>query len=155
MPREIGLLINYCGRIQKQIWYIFDTLRPRQNGRHFPDDIFKCMFLLKIMAWHRPGYSHCLNHWWLVYWRIYICHWPQLVNVDVCDNSISPTSLSNGKFLWRVIPIIVPFTMFENLFQDSDTVLKKILCFSRKSIWWNLSRTKKVVTALHHAFIFF
>ena len=21
------------------------TLRPRQNGRHFPDDIFKCIFL--------------------------------------------------------------------------------------------------------------
>ena len=22
-----------------------NTLRPRQNGRHFPDDIFKCIFL--------------------------------------------------------------------------------------------------------------
>ena len=25
-----------------------NTLRPRQNGRHFPDDIFKCIFLNKI-----------------------------------------------------------------------------------------------------------
>ena len=59
----------------------FNTLRPRQNGRHFPDDIVKCIFLNKnvwisinislkfvpksllnnipslvqIMAWHRPG----------------------------------------------------------------------------------------------------
>ena len=53
----------------------FNTLRPRQNGRHFPDDIFKCIFLnenvyisikangsvnnisalVRIMAWHRPG----------------------------------------------------------------------------------------------------
>ena len=58
-----------------------NSLRPRQNGRHFPDDIFKCIFLnenvgisinisLKfvpkgpvdnipalgqIMAWRRPG----------------------------------------------------------------------------------------------------
>ena len=24
---------------------IFNTLRPRQNGRHFPDYIFKCIFL--------------------------------------------------------------------------------------------------------------
>ena len=24
---------------------VFNTLRPRQNGRHFADDIFKCMFL--------------------------------------------------------------------------------------------------------------
>ena len=59
----------------------FNTLRPRQNGRHFPDDIFKCIFLnenvwislkislesipmdrinniaalVQIMAWRRPG----------------------------------------------------------------------------------------------------
>ena len=58
-----------------------DTLRPRQNGRHFPDDIFKCTFLnetvwipikispnfvpkgrnnnipalVQIMAWRRSG----------------------------------------------------------------------------------------------------
>ena len=23
----------------------FNTLRPKQNGRHFADDIFKCIFL--------------------------------------------------------------------------------------------------------------
>ena len=59
----------------------FNTLRPRQNGRHFQDDIFKYMFLnenlwipikislkfvpkgrinniptfVQIMAWRRPG----------------------------------------------------------------------------------------------------
>ena len=59
----------------------FNTLRPRQNRRHFADDIFKCIFLNenagilikvslkfaskysinnipalgKIMAWRRPG----------------------------------------------------------------------------------------------------
>ena len=58
-----------------------NTFRPRQNGRHFPDDIFKCIFLnendwipteislkfvpqgpinnvpalVKIMAWRRPS----------------------------------------------------------------------------------------------------
>ena len=58
-----------------------NTLRPRQNGRHFPDDTFKRIFLndnvrisikislkivpkgpiinipvlVQIMAWHRPG----------------------------------------------------------------------------------------------------
>ena len=30
-------------------WFLpvtyLNTLRPRQNGRHFPDDIFKCIFL--------------------------------------------------------------------------------------------------------------
>ena len=58
-----------------------NTLRPRQNGRHLPDDILKCIFLneniqisikislkfvpngpidnipalVQIMAWRRPG----------------------------------------------------------------------------------------------------
>ena len=58
-----------------------NTMRLRQNGRHFPDNIFKCIFLnenvkilikislkivpkcpinnipalFRIMAWHRPG----------------------------------------------------------------------------------------------------
>ena len=59
----------------------FNTLRPRQNGRHFADDMFKCIFfnenvlipieislkfvpkgsinnnptLFQILAWRRPG----------------------------------------------------------------------------------------------------
>ena len=75
----------------------FNTLRPRQNGRHFADDTFKRIFLnenvripikismkfvpkgpinnipalVQIMAWRRPGDNHYLNQWWLVYWRIY------------------------------------------------------------------------------------
>ena len=62
-------------------WMYFNTLRPRQDGRHFPDDILKCIFLnenvwilltislkcvrkvrinnipslVQIMAWRRPG----------------------------------------------------------------------------------------------------
>ena len=62
-------------------WIYFKTLRPRQNSRHFPDDIFKCISLneniwipiamslkfvpkgpinnipslVQIMTWHRPG----------------------------------------------------------------------------------------------------
>ena len=61
--------------------FLFNTLRPRQNGRHFADDIFKRIFLnenawisldislkfvptvridniptlVQIMAWRRPG----------------------------------------------------------------------------------------------------
>ena len=63
------------------IWNPFNTLRPRQNGHHFPDDILKWIFLnenvwilinislkfvlrgpinnipalVQIMAWHWPG----------------------------------------------------------------------------------------------------
>ena len=63
------------------LWYAFNTLRPTQNGRHFRDAIFKCIFfnenvwiclnillkfvpkvksnnittLIQKVAWHRPG----------------------------------------------------------------------------------------------------
>ena len=63
------------------VWTLLNILRPRQNGRHFADDTFKCIFmnenvrisinislkfvpkglinnipaLVQIMAWHRPG----------------------------------------------------------------------------------------------------
>ena len=69
--------LNWACWIQWQ----FNTLRPRQNGRHFADDVFKCIFLnenvwillkislkfipkspinnipsfIQIMAWRRPG----------------------------------------------------------------------------------------------------
>ena len=73
-----------------------NTLRPGQNGRHFPDNIFKCIFSnenawisitfsfkfvpnVRIPAigsdiWFDADQaaSHYLNQWWLVYWRIYV-----------------------------------------------------------------------------------
>ena len=33
------------GEQMSQYWVCFNTLRPRQNGRHFADDIFTCIFL--------------------------------------------------------------------------------------------------------------
>ena len=65
----------------------FNTLRLRQNGRHFPDNIFRCIFfnenvsifikyslkfvakglinnipaLVQIMAWWRPGNKHSFS----------------------------------------------------------------------------------------------
>ena len=67
----------------------FNTLRPRQNGRHTADDIFKRIFLneniwipikiplkfvhkgsinnipalVQIVAWRRPGDKLYLNQW--------------------------------------------------------------------------------------------
>ena len=74
-----------------------NTLRPRQNGRYFADDIFKWIFLnenvwisikislkfvpqgsinnipslVQIMAWRRPGNKPLSESKWLVYRRIY------------------------------------------------------------------------------------
>ena len=76
---------------------LLNTLRPRQNGRHFPDDIFKWIFvnenawisinihwslflgvqLTIFQHWFRwwlgagQATRHYLNQCWLVYWRIY------------------------------------------------------------------------------------
>ena len=33
------------GNPRQEYCQVFNTLRPRQNGRHFSDDIFKCIFL--------------------------------------------------------------------------------------------------------------
>ena len=71
-----------CARCSGIAFYVaINTLRPRENGRHFADDMFKCIFLnenvwipieislkfvpkgsinnnpalFQIMAWRRPG----------------------------------------------------------------------------------------------------
>ena len=80
MPMEVITLNAIRPTRGFQSFYI-RTLRPRQNGRHFADDIFKCIFLnenvwfpikisvncvpkgpidnnaalAQIMAWRRPG----------------------------------------------------------------------------------------------------
>ena len=85
---------------------VFNTLRPRQDGRHFPDDIFKCIFLyenvlisikislkfvpkspidnipalVQIMAWRRPGDKQ-LSEPMMVSFPTHICVTrPQWVN---------------------------------------------------------------------------
>ena len=82
-PSKWFLIFTYCSHIQCCFiyWWVFNTLRPRQNVRHFPDDIFACIILkenvwispkialkfvlkvpvnnipslVQIMAWRRPG----------------------------------------------------------------------------------------------------
>ena len=81
------------------LWICFNTLRMRQNGRHFTDNILKYIFLnenawwISIIKFHWslcPGVqsiifqhwcrwwvdtghstSHYLNKWWLVNWHLF------------------------------------------------------------------------------------
>ena len=76
----------------KPVIQILNTLRPRQNGRHFPNDTFKWIFLnenlrivIKISLKLIPKVpintipalilmiilNPYLNQRWLIYWRIY------------------------------------------------------------------------------------
>ena len=86
--------------------YAFNTLWPRQNGRHFPDDIFKWIFLnenvwisinislnfaprgpinniptlVQVMAWRRPG-DNPLSEPMMVKFLTHLCVTrPQWVN---------------------------------------------------------------------------
>ena len=90
----------------------FNTMRPRQNGWHFPDDILKCIFLneniwilikislkfvpkgpinyipalVQIMAWRRPG-DKPLSEPMMVSLLTHICVTrPQWVNCTVWYN---------------------------------------------------------------------
>ena len=80
------------------VFTIFNTLRPRQNGRHFADDIFKRIFLnaniwipikislkfvhkvsinnipplVQVMAWRRPG-DKPLSETMMINWPTHIC----------------------------------------------------------------------------------
>ena len=94
-------------------WNI-NTSRPRQNGRHFADDIFKCIFLnenvsisikislkfvpkgpinnipalVQIMAWRRPG-DKPLSEPMVVNLPTHICVTrPQWVNIIISLNKI-------------------------------------------------------------------
>ena len=119
-----------------QNWFrkqaIINTLRPRQNGRHFPDDIFKSIFLnenarisfkislkfvpkvrinnipalVQIMAWRRPG-DKPLSEPMMVSLLTHICvTWPQWVNkANVDPNLCLPIALlgHNGLIVWGLI----------------------------------------------------
>ena len=94
---------------------LFNTLRPRHNGCHFADDIFKCIFLnenvwipikislkfvpkgpinyipalVHIMAWRRPG-DKSLSETMMVRLLTHICatrpQWVQESIFHICIN---------------------------------------------------------------------
>ena len=105
----------------------FKTLRPRQNGRRFQDNIFKCIFfnenvsivikislkfvlkgpinnipaLVQIMAWRRLGDKLYLNQWWLVYRRIYASlSFNELISISTaCHVLCYAHQMNNDKFI--------------------------------------------------------
>ena len=91
---------------------LFNTLRPRQNGRHFADDVLKCIFLnenvwillkislkfvprgeinntpslVQIMTWPRPG-DKSLSERMMVGLQTHICATrPQWVNTHLSSS---------------------------------------------------------------------
>ena len=104
-----------------------NTLRPRQKGRHFADDIFKCIFLnehvwipikislkfvpkdpinnipalVQIMAWRRPG-DKPLSESMMVNLPTHICVTrPQWVNITPASNFV----LFNHHSMTNICPV--------------------------------------------------
>ena len=114
----------------------FNTLRPRQNGRHFADDIFKCIFLneniwisiqislkfvpkgpinnipalVQIMAWRRLG-DKPLSEPMIVYWRIYASlGFDELIPYGVYDLT-KIDKYQKWKFILYICYIVVHFSL--------------------------------------------
>ena len=108
-----------------KVYIGFNTLRPRQSGRHFPDAIFKCIFLnengwisikisLKfvpkvpisnipalgqIMAWRRPG-DKPLSEPMMVNSLTHICVTrPQWVNTLLLSDVILGYRMSQHSYI--------------------------------------------------------
>ena len=128
MPRALcpwGLITASCDR-----WAVnFNTLRPRQNGRRFADDIFKCIFLkenvwislnislkyipkvpfnniptsVQIMAWCRPG-DKPLSEPMMVNLLTHICVTrPQWVNRVSPERTGQTVCYLTNETLWVVV----------------------------------------------------
>ena len=115
----INITCNYINGLQQNCGNTpVNTLRPRQNGRHFADDTFKRIFvnenarisikfslkivprgpinniaaLVQIMAWRRPG-DKPLSEPMMVYLLTHICVTrPQWVNALKLSQSYAKSS---------------------------------------------------------------
>ena len=114
----------------------FNTLRPRQNGHHVPDYIFKCISLnenvqisikillnfalkssisnipalVQIMAWRRPG-DKPLSELMMFSLLIHICvTWPQWVN-SPWSSTISPLQMAT-EIKQTLLVVILDSTIF-------------------------------------------
>ena len=130
-----------------------NTLRPRQNGRHFPDDNIKCIFLnenmsisinislklvpkshinnipalVQIMAWRRPG-DKSLSEPMVVISLTHMCGTqPQWVNVVVSLRMTQHNTYMTPYISWRLLCRHVHY--FENsLSQKTSSIVTCTFC---------------------------
>ena len=129
-PRSYEKIYTLASSICDVIWlspqYI-NTLSPRQNGRHFVEDIFKCIFLnenvwislmislkfvpkvqinnilalVQIMAWRRWGDKPLSDQSWLINGCIYASLSPQYINYKLrCHGLYQKLHFSWDQFIF-------------------------------------------------------
>ena len=140
-------LIRITATSPKGQWV--NTLRPRQNGHHFPDDIFKWILLnenvwitikislkfvpkglmnnipalVQIMTWRRPG-DKPLSEPVMFNLLTYICvTWPQWVNWCIVPWGIATAIFSIFNFIllthWGRDKMAIFQTTFSNAFSST------------------------------------
>ena len=139
--------------------HVFNTLRPRQNGRHFADDIFKCIFLngnvwilvkisleyvpkgpsnnipalVQIMAWRRSG-DKPLSEPMMVDLPMHICvTQPQWVKGMWHGDGAARDAVAVALWLWKLWHTIP-------LWRDSVWI--QIVLSHYASIWYEYSLEK-------------
>ena len=147
-----------------QNWHFINTLRPRQNGRHFADDTFKRIFLdenarvsirisvkfvlkgpidnipalVQIMAWRQSG-DKPLSEPMMVNSLTHICiTWPQWINLHDIIVSLYHEQGSDTYFsaFLRSWTTICP-----NLLDIWDLYLTKVGLMLKLSLQINLNFT--------------
>ena len=129
-----------------QTAFLFNTLRSRQNGRHFADDTFKRIFmnenvwiyikialkfvpkgtinnipaLVQIMAWRRPG-DKPLSEPMMVRLPTHICSRPQWVkaHIIVCSSK-KPKCYKRITCVWLIMLHVFPNHLYTHFNAYSD-----------------------------------
>ena len=132
---EKGHLSGYQSMHINETSRHFKTLRPRQNGRHFPNDSFRCIFfnekvcisiiisrnfipkgpisnmpfLVQIMVWCRPG-DKPLSEPMVVKLLTHKCvtrpHWFKTTNIPINAIWLKWRPVSNSTMSWDLTPWI-------------------------------------------------
>ena len=163
------MLVFYCNQYAGAFWRCFNTLRPRQNGRHFADDIFKCIFLnenvwipLKTSLAFVPkgpinniptlvqvmATSHYLNQWWLIYRRIFASlglNELMILNTFICTKSVNWSAkcwkISRGVSL--ALQLATTFIVYSDCTINMAFAQVSMLAFTTiKKLSWNISVSK-------------
>ena len=156
--------------VKESRWQKLNTLRPRQNGRHFADDIFKCIFLnrnwwispkislnfvpevrinnipvlIQIMAWCRSG-DKPISGRMMVILLTHICVTrPQWVKCHVCR---WPLIYANGYAFFKTDSIVlthIQITIPLNLTTCHKSHIESIMwCWWLGDFWTRLASNQK------------
>ena len=160
-------LIGFVNAVLQLPWQVYhgcseprqkpiNILRPDQNGCHFADDIFKCIFLnenycilllISLEFVHRGSTGNISVLILEIHWHItsnkLLTHWGQVTHICVSKLTIiaSDNGLSPGRrqaIIWKNAEIL----SIQNLGTKFSEIINKILTFLFKKMHLKVSSAK-------------